>query len=169
MHLPPFGKTVPTNAVSSTGSPALEITDKIETSGGGNVYLFWVEVLNSGTGEANNSVIQIEYHDSQSKDYQYLGYALFDKAEFNAHSESQFWLIRSNYNQGFWQTYIMLRDVSDYRTSDFKTYYLAPGDHYLRLTIIADNATSSSKKFKVTVSISNLELPKVEIIPDTAN
>jgi hypothetical protein len=90
--------------------------------------------------------------------------ALFNKPDFNAHSESSVWLVRANYDQDVWQTYIILRDASGSGTSDFKTFSLLPGNYYFRLTMIADNATSASKEIKVTVSPGDLELPKLETI-----
>jgi hypothetical protein len=79
-HWIPFNKSVSTSVTSSTNvasttitSPDLEIMNKIETSGGGSIYLFWVGLLNIGTGDAKNCVIEIEYHDSESEEYEYLG------------------------------------------------------------------------------------------------
>ena len=151
------------------GNPTLEITDQIETTGGGSLYLTWVMVLNRGTGTASNCVIEIEYRTPEEKEYKYLGYALFQREKFVPHTQSTFWLVRArSYDEGaHWETCIMLKDIRDYADQDSNAidYPVLAGDHYLRLTMIAENVASSAREFKLYVSQDATELPKLEALP----
>ena len=151
------------------GNPALEITDQIEMTGGGSLYLTWVTVLNRGTGTASNCVIEIEYRTPEEKEYKYLGYALFQREKFVPHTQSRFWLVRArSYDEGaHWETCIMLKDIRDYADQDSNVvdYPVLAGDHYLRVTMIAENVASSAREFKLYVSQDETELPKLEALP----
>jgi len=152
-----------------SGNTALEIIDQIETTGGGSLYLTWVTVLNRGTGTARNCAVEIEHRTSEEKEYKYLGYALFERERFTPHTQSRFWLVRArSYDEdAHWETCIMLRDIRDYagQESNAVGYSMIAGEHYLKLTLIAENAASSAREFKLYVSQDRTELPKLEALP----
>ncbi|MDO9334509.1 MAG: hypothetical protein Q7T57_08325, partial [Dehalococcoidales bacterium] len=151
------------------GNPTLEVTDQIETTGGGSIYLTWVTVLNRGTGNATNCVIEIECRTPEEKEYKYLGYTLFQREKLAPHTQSRFWLVRArSYDEGaHWETCIMLKDIRDYADQDSVaiSYPVLAGDYYLRLTVIAENVASSTREFNLYVSQDGTELPKLEAFP----
>lgn len=151
------------------GNPDLEIIDQIEMTGGGSLYLAWVTVLNRGAGTARNCVVEIEHRTPEEKEYKYLGYALFQRERFTPHTQSRFWLVRArSYDEGaHWETCIMLRDIRDYadQESNAVNYPMIAGEHYLKLTMIAENTASSAHEFKLYVSQDRTELPKLEALP----
>lgn len=151
------------------GDPVLEIIDQIETTGGGSLYLTWVTVSNRGTGTARNCVVEIEHRTPDEKEYQYLGYALFQRERFTPHTQSRFWLIRArSYDEGaHWETSIMLRDIKDYadQGSNVVNYPMIAGEHYFKLAMIAENAVSPAREFKLYISQDKTELPKLEALP----
>jgi len=151
------------------GNPDLEVGDQIEITGAGSLYLTWVPVLNRGTGSARNCVVEIEYRTPEDEDYEYLGYALFDRESVAPHTESRFWLVRArSYDEGLhWETSIMLRDVRDYadQESGAVDYPLGIGEHYLRLTVIAENAVSRGREYKLYVPEDKTQLPELGALP----
>lgn len=151
------------------GNPDLQIIDQIETTGGGSLYLTWVTVLNRGTGTAKNCVVEIEHRTLEEREYKYLGYALLQREIFTPHTESRFWLVRArSYDEGaHWETSIMLRDIRDYveQESNVINHLIVAGDHYLKLTTIAENGESPAREFKLNVPRDKAKLPTLEALP----
>jgi len=152
------------------GNPELEIADQIETTGIGSIYyITCVTVLNRGTGTARNCVVEIEHRTPEEKEYKYLGYALFQRERFTPHTQSRFWLVSArSYDEGaHWETCIMLRDIRDYADQETNAvnYPMIAGEQYIKLIMIAENAASSSREFKLYVSQDRTELPKLEALP----
>jgi len=138
---------------SPTGNPSPEIGDQIETTGAGSVYLKWVTVLNRGTVAARNCVVEVEHRTPEEEEYEFLGYALFKRELLAAHTQTRFWLVRArSYDGGaHWETSIMLRDIRDYthQENNIIDYPIAVGEHFLKLTMIAENAL----RFTLTLTI----------------
>lgn len=61
----------------------------------------------------------------------------------------------------------MLRDIRDYadQESNVVNYTFLVGEHYLKLTMIAENAASHAREFKLYVPEDKTELPKLEALP----
>ena len=155
----------------SISAPDLEISDRIETTGGGTLYLTWLTALNRGAGTARNCVVEIEHRFPWENEYQYLGYAVFERERLMPHTESRFWLLRTrSHDEGIhWETSIMLRDIRDDADarSSVTSRVLLEGERYLKLTIIAQNAASHTREFKLYVPEDKTELPKLEALPQT--
>jgi len=151
------------------GTADLEISGQIETTGAGSLYLTWVTVLNRGAGTAQNCVVEIEHRTPEEKEYKYLGYALFERELLIPHTQSRFWLMRArSYDEGAnWETSIMLKDIRDYadQGSNVIDYPMVVGEHFLKLTMIAENTASPAREFKLYVPEDKTELPKLEAIP----
>lgn len=156
---------------TQTGNPKLEITSQIEEVSGQSVYFACVVVLNRGTGTAKNCVIQIEHRPANDTEYRLLGYAPYEKQNFTPHTQSHscFLLARSADEGIHWDTVIKLQEIRDYvehkgNLLDVKEYPIGPGDYYLRLTMIAENAESSPHEFKLYVSQDGTALPRLETL-----
>ena len=157
--------------INTGGNPQLEITDKIEITGGGNLYLNWVLVENRGSGSAKNCAVEIEHSGPGETEFTYLGYAFFNNARFPAYTQSKLVLVKAiSYDQGkHWETSIMTKDVRDYikHQNDMPNiipYSVIPGEHQLKLRILAENGQSSSRIFRLYVSPEETTLPKLEAI-----
>lgn len=153
---------------SPVGKPELEITNQIEEARGDVLYLAWVVVLNRGTGTARNCVIEIEHRPTGEGEYEFLGYAPFQDESFAPHTQSKFWLLLGrSYDEGaHWETWIILRDIRDYaaQESNVVHYPVSAGEYRLKLIMIAENAESSPREFKLSVSEDGVEPPKLELL-----
>lgn len=155
-----------TPELEAGGIPELEIASQIEELNTPVLYIAYVVVRNQGTGTARNCVVRIEDHAAQETEYEFLGYAYFEEKNFSPHTESRFGLllVESDDDGAHWKTWITLRDIRDYvpKENSVIHYPIDAGDYYIKLTMIADNAESSSREFKLRVSQDGTELPKLE-------
>lgn len=153
--------------VSAPGtSPKLEILDQIEESGLGRLYLAGVFVTNRGTAPARNCGIEIEHRYDTEQEYQYLGYASLGNEDLAAHGERRFWLARASYEGTHWEVRIIPSEIGDHVAQVGRLSFVGAGDHELKLTIIAENAESSPREFKLTVSEDEDKPPKLELLSE---
>ena len=153
--------------LSSVGNPGLEINDQIEKIDAGRVCFRFVTVRNRGTGSAINCTVEIEHREPNEQTYSFLGYSYNKEAELLGQTQTKFNFIRANANEEAtsWTTYIMLREIRDYvekNSIPLNPLAMTVGDHYFRLTAVADNGKSAPREFKLHVKQD--EPPILEII-----
>ncbi len=157
-----------TPTLSSVDNASIEITDEIETISFGVFNFKYITVLNRGTANANNCVIEIEYRASEEEPYKFIGYAYNEEVNLVSHTQSKFMIVRSKSTDGAepLQTCITLKEVRNYvdaENNPLNPYYIAVGEHILRLTAVATNGKSSPREFKLHVTQD--EPPLLEAIP----
>jgi len=147
----------------------LEITDNIAESEQGGFYYAHVLVASTGDATARNCVMNIEYRHATERQYTYLGYAPLKTENLNPGMRADFWLIAArSYKGAPWKIWIIGEAIMHHvrqggSVTDFPPTFASAGDHELRLTLTAENAESTPRKYVLSVFEDSDKRPELKV------